>query len=134
MRMFLMPTVVIALTGCVTTTKADADRQNVQLGQTAYVGSMRVQPVAVLEDSRCPKNVRCVWAGQVRLKMLWIKPSGDQLFELTLGEPKLLTDGTITLTSVVPEKADKTQTKFAEYRFSFEFQPGASGLKPTMLD
>ncbi len=124
MRMFLMPTVVIALTGCVTTTKAGADRQNVQLGQTAYVGGMRVQPVAVLEDSRCPKNVRCVWAGQVRLKMLWIKPSGDEPFELTLGEPKLLADDKITLTMVKPEKTTNGQTTSADYRFSFDFGGG----------
>lgn len=124
MRIFLVPMVTIALASCVTTAKGDADRNDVRLGQTTNVNGPRVRPVAALEDSRCPINVRCVWAGQVRLKMLWIKPSGDQPFELTLGEPTPLADGTITLTAVKPEKTTNGQPTSADYRFSFDFHSG----------
>lgn len=124
MRMFLVPMAVIALSACVTTAQADSDSSNVRLGETAYVDGPRVRPVAVLEDSRCPANAQCVWAGRVRLKMLWIRLAGDQEFEMTLGEPKALADGMITLTSVRPEKTTETQTTPADYRFSFEFQTG----------
>src|SRR3546814_1920915 len=48
---------------------------------------------SVLEDSRCPENVMCVWAGQVRLKMRWIRPGGrSQEFEAILGRPMPLAD------------------------------------------
>lgn len=124
MRMFLVPVAVIALSACATTAEADADGSNVQLGQTAYVGGPRVRPVAVLEDSRCPAKAQCVWAGRVRLKMLWVRPAGDQEFELILGEPKPLADGAITLTSVRPEKTTGGQDKTADYRFSFDFEGG----------
>src|SRR3546814_12425747 len=53
------------------------DGSHVAIGQRAYVDGPIVQPVAVIEDSRCPATVRCVWAGQVRVKMLWIRPTGQ---------------------------------------------------------
>src|SRR3546814_2440709 len=49
------------------------DGSDVALCQKAYVDGPLVQPVAVVEDSRCPMNVRCVWAGRVRVKMLWLR-------------------------------------------------------------
>src|SRR3546814_10221521 len=53
-----------------------------------------VQPVEVVEDSRCPMNARCVWAGRVRVKMLWLRGNGEkQSFEVTLGEETQLADG-----------------------------------------
>ena len=124
MRMFLVPIAAIALSACATTADADADGSDVRLGQTAYVNGPRVRPVAVLEDSRCPADAQCVWAGRVRLKMLWLKPAGDQEFELTLGEPKPLADGAITLTSVRPEKVSGRAAEQADYRFSIQFQGG----------
>ena len=36
------------------------------LGGTAAVGEITVRPVELLEDSRCPAQVQCIWAGQVR--------------------------------------------------------------------
>lgn len=40
------------------------------IGQTADLGNgLRVRPLEVLEDSRCPQNARCVWAGRVRLRV-----------------------------------------------------------------
>ncbi len=40
------------------------------IGQTADLGNgLRVRPLEVLEDSRCPQNARCVWAGRLRLRV-----------------------------------------------------------------
>lgn len=124
MRMFLVPMAVMALSACVTTAQADSDNSNVRLGETAYVDGPRVRPVAVLEDSRCPANAQCIWAGRVRLKMLWIRSAGNQEFEMTLGEPKALADGMITLTSVKPEKMSDQPAARADYRFTFTFHNG----------
>ena len=30
---------------------------------------MSVRPIAVVEDSRCPHDVECVWAGRLRLRV-----------------------------------------------------------------
>jgi hypothetical protein len=117
---------ILALSACATTRGAPLpDGSNVALGQKAYVDGPIVQPIAVLEDSRCPMNARCVWAGRVRVKMVWIRGNGEkQPFEVTLGESTPIADGSITLESVRPEKMTNVKLKPADYRFSFRFAGG----------
>jgi hypothetical protein len=115
---------VLLLTACTTATMPQSDGSDVALGQEAMVDGPVVKPIAVIEDSRCPMNARCVWAGRVRLKMLWVRGQGNQEFELTLGESKPLADGSITLTSVRPDKRTDVVLKPADYRFSFSFAGG----------
>ena len=53
------------------------------IGETADLGGgLTVRPLEVIEDSRCPANVTCVWAGRLRLRA---QVSGV-VRELTLGE------------------------------------------------
>lgn len=124
MKNFLTSIAVVALSACVTTGEAESNGSNVRLGQIAYVDGPRIKPVELLEDSRCPTNVQCIWAGRVRLKMLWIKPSGNHEFELISGEPEPLADGAITLTSVMPDTVTDRPIRPEDYRFSFEFKGG----------
>ncbi len=116
----------LLLAACATTAGAPLpDGSEVALGQKAYVDGPLVQPVEVVEDSRCPMNARCVWAGRVRVKMLWIRGNGEkQPFEATLGEPTQLADGKFTLESVRPEKRTDVTIKPSDYRFSFRFAGG----------
>jgi hypothetical protein len=116
----------IALSACATTAAAPLpDGSDVALGERAYVDGPIVQPVEVIEDSRCPMNARCVWAGRVRVKMVWIRGNGEkQPFEATLGEPTHLADGQFTLESVRPEKRTDVALKSSDYRFSFRFAGG----------
>lgn len=120
----LTPLAALALTSCVTTNGTAIDGSDVRLGQTAYVDGPRIKPVEVIEDSRCPYNAQCVWAGRVRLKVLWLRPSGNQEIELTLREPKSIADGALTLTSVRPKKSTDKPIAPGDYRFSFTFAGG----------
>ena len=115
-----------ALSACATIAGAPLpDGSDVALGQKAYVDGPLVQPVEVVEDSRCPMNARCVWAGRVRVKMLWLRGNGEkQPFEVTLGEETQLADGKFTLESVRPEKMTNVTIKPSDYRFSFRFAGG----------
>lgn len=116
-----------ALSACATTSARAplADASDVALGQTAYADGPIIQPVAVLEDSRCPINARCIWAGRVRVQMLWIRGNGEkQPFEVTLGEATPLADGSITLEAVRPDKMTNVELKPQDYRFSFRFAGG----------
>lgn len=116
----------LLLSACATTAREPlSDGSDVALGQKAYVDGPMVEPVEVIEDSRCPTNARCVWAGRVRLKMVWIRGNGErQPFEATLGEPVQLADGQFTLESVRPEKRTDIALKPSDYRFSFRFAGG----------
>ena len=117
----------LTLSACATTGSATPlpDGSDVALGQRAYVDGPIVQPVAILEDSRCPMNARCVWAGRVRVQMLWIRGNGEkQPFEVTLGEATPLADGSITLEAVRPDKMTNVELKPEDYRFAFRFAGG----------
>jgi hypothetical protein len=117
----------LALSACASTSRQTPlrDASDVALGQQAYADGPVIQPVEVIEDSRCPMNARCIWAGRVKVKMLWLRPTGEkQPFEVTLGEATPLADGSITLESVRPEKMTNVTLKPEDYRFSFRFAGG----------
>ena len=124
MKFFLIPFAALAFTGCVTTGGMAKDASNVRLGQTVIVDGPKIRVTRILEDSRCPMNARCIWAGRVKIQALWIRPSGNQPFEVVLGEPTQLADGKITLTSARPDRRTDKKIKPSDYRFSFEFQGG----------
>lgn len=96
------------------------------LGQTVPVDGPRVTPLQVLEDSRCPMNARCVWAGQVRLKVRIESGRGGTL-ELTTGKPAHVADGTLELVQVRPDKvagAGGGAIDPSAYRFGLRFSGG----------
>lgn len=41
----------------------------IPLGQTLSLDGMTIEFIEVLEDSRCPEDVVCVWAGQAKVKV-----------------------------------------------------------------
>jgi hypothetical protein len=80
-RVWLVATVVaLALLGCQHTTEARADDVEFRLndafalagGQDAVIAGdgLRIRFDAVLEDSRCPAQVECVWTGQARIAVI----------------------------------------------------------------
>lgn len=55
-----------------------------EIGQSADLGGgLNVRPLAIIEDSRCPRNVTCLWAGRMRIRAM---VSGVDT-ELELGQP-----------------------------------------------
>ena len=48
----------------------------IALGEAVTAGDVILKFVEVLEDSRCPKDVVCVWAGQARVH---VTVSGDRI-------------------------------------------------------
>lgn len=99
---------------------------NVGFGQRAYVDGPIIEPVKLLEDSRCPQNARCVWAGRLRVQMIWHRGNGEAMpFELTLGEPTHIADGHIEITAAPPAPIlGEEPLKATDYRLSFRFHGG----------
>ena len=120
---------LLSLSACVTNAGTDtplADGNNVPLGRSAYIDGPIIRPVKVIEDSRCPMNARCIWAGTVKIEAIWVRPNGDRTIELELGKPVPLADGGIELTDVSPSRmaGEGRELKPADYRFSFRFMGG----------
>ena len=78
-----------------------------------------VRPLAVVEDSRCPQNARCVWAGRLRLNVA-IEGVGER--EIILGEEAVQTPrGAFQLVAVSPGPwTDWPEGARLAYRFGFK--------------
>lgn len=124
LRMAFPLTALVISVGCTATQAERTGGGPVRLGQTAYYDGPRVRPDRVIEDSRCPVNVRCVWAGRVVLRATVFGGGWTKQVDLTLGDPLAIADGALTLTSVSPEKTTDKHLKMHDYRFAFAFQGG----------
>ena len=59
----------------------------IALGETITIESYQIKFVKVLEDSRCPKNVTCIWAGRAKILVeVWENNEDSVLKELILGQ------------------------------------------------
>lgn len=81
-------------------------------------------PLKVLEDSRCPMNARCIWAGQVRLRIRVHQNAGTRNLEIISGKPLSIAGGKLLLEEVRPGKVTSRNNGSVEptvYRFGFGF-------------
>ena len=80
-----------------------ADQFDLALGQSVDAGrdNLFVTFHEVLEDSRCPQDVVCVWAGRARVVVGVDSGAGDQRYTLTLGEQQAEDTNRITLDGLV---------------------------------
>ncbi|MFT5891354.1 MAG: hypothetical protein ACI9Y7_001455, partial [Dokdonia sp.] len=51
------------------TPSVDTLELKLEIGECQKVNNIKVTFLEVLEDSRCPKGVSCVWAGQAKIKV-----------------------------------------------------------------
>lgn len=88
-----------------------------KLNEKRTIGGTTIEVSKVLEDSRCAKDVQCVWAGQVRIEVKLNTPSGNSTTTLMPG--KFVTTETlkITLEDVTPYPISTRRTEDSEYRF-----------------
>ncbi|MFM2372050.1 MAG: hypothetical protein RIS85_1772 [Pseudomonadota bacterium] len=104
-----------ALTACTVIPTVERSDGFAAIGETTLVGSAKVRPDSVVEDSRCPMNARCVWAGRAVVAATVTRGGKVEQRQFTLGE---VTDG-ITLDSVEPGRMTNTEVTPSDYRFHF---------------
>jgi len=121
----LLPALFLSLSGCATVPPGTDGITRLGIGQTGTVDGPKVTPLAVLEDSRCPINARCVWAGQVRLRIRVTLGAGSREHEIVTGKPLQIADGQLELVEVEPGRvAGEGSAKPLKYRFGFRFAGG----------
>jgi hypothetical protein len=119
----LAPIAAIALSACATAPPMPAG-PSASLGETAYTNGLYVRPIAVVEDSRCPTNVVCIWAGRLVVRSEVRGGSWRRTFDLELGKSQQVADGALTLVAAVPPKVAGSEADPRSYRFTFDFQGG----------
>ena len=123
--LFLAP--LALLSGCVTyrnTGTPDGPAPAIEgtavaLGQPVQVGRLVATPIAIVEDSRCPADARCVWAGRLVVSTRLQGPGWRETPELALGEPYATHATTITLISGRPERQAGSEIAPERYRFAY---------------
>ncbi|NTZ41547.1 hypothetical protein G7A66_00265 [Altererythrobacter sp. SALINAS58] len=113
-----------ALMSCAPAVKTALDKPNageeyVSLQQSFNLGALTVTPLRVLEDSRCPLQTNCVWAGRLIVETLVVGPHWQQTVDLNLGEAQVVDGFAIRLSGVIPEGTTEGEEKPDDYRFAF---------------
>jgi hypothetical protein len=91
-----------------------------RIGQEASGLGVRITPLTILEDSRCPVDVQCIQAGTLRLKAQLVSGLGTATQEFKLGQAVTTESETITLIQVGPAPISTLKPTLADYVFQFE--------------
>jgi hypothetical protein len=118
--------------GCVGAERPAAPTSaTVPVGRTAVLGPLRITPMSVVEDSRCPSAVVCVQAGAVRIATR-IEVRGDRRTEtLELDTPVEAGAGCLRLAAVEPYPVQPGSVAPADYRLTYRVED--CGLTETSL-
>ena len=91
----------------------------VALNQPVQVGTLIATPKEVIEDSRCPENARCVWAGRLVVSTRIDGAGWRETVPLTLGQTHTTHGTAITLVAGHPEARADRQVEPLDYRFGY---------------
>ena len=120
MKYLALLAALLALSSCVTYHTRDDGIARARIGETIAVSGHQITPLQMLEDSRCPQGVVCVWAGQVRISATIRTDAGSEMRELTLNQPIEVTGGQLTMVEVYPDPRKDRTVYPEEYRFGFK--------------
>lgn len=96
------------------------------INEGASALGVTITPLEVLEDSRCPADVQCVWAGRVRVRATLETASGKNE-QIIISNTPVMTDAKkITLVRIEPEARANTEEQPSAYRFYFEIKEQGS--------
>jgi hypothetical protein len=101
------------------------DQIQLRAGQqkTMANGRVKIKFISVTEDSRCPADVNCVWAGNARVKIRVIVRGGEtRVFEINTntGAKGDQADAyRVQLESLTPAKKSNRNIRQRDYRATF---------------
>ena len=104
---------------------ATSTKVTTYLGGTTTGLNVSVSPQAVVSDSRCPKEVTCIWAGTVEVRTVLSTAVSHGEHILTLGQPQPFGEYNVTLIEVSPTKTEDAVPE-SSYRFTFEIEESKS--------
>lgn len=115
MKKLIIITAIMLFTAMATLAK-DPERFSVVIGaqKVTTTGKITVKFLEILEDSRCPPNVTCIWAGNAKIKISVKKgKKAAKTFELnsTLDSKTILFEGyDITFVDLKPMAGEDPKT------------------------
>jgi hypothetical protein len=121
MRVVFTVLAFILFAGVWTATEAQsAQRVAVKINHESAVRrtGLKIKFIDLVEDSRCPKDVECVWAGNAKIKVRVSKNGRSKVIELNSNSKTA--DNTfagyeLTLTKLTPERHSNVKINGKEY-------------------
>lgn len=84
---------------------------------------LTVEFVSVLEDSRCPSDVTCVWAGEVKVQLSTRFDAAEAvLHEVKAGQPATVGDLQLGIVRVQPERISTRELSPEQYRVTLKVE------------
>ena len=100
------------------------------IGNASRMSSRTITPLEIVEDSRCPANVRCIQAGTVRLRVRLQERRKSRELVIGLEQPARLQTGWLYLAAVCPVRVVSDALTPHDYRFTFAIS--ASAVAPNV--
>ena len=108
--------------GCATLGSTGGDRTaELRIGQTTEFGGHKVTVLKLVEDSRCPVEVNCVWAGRVKITLGIDRRDGTNVRELGSDAPIQALGGTLELLRTQPDRRADRNIAPGDYRFTIRY-------------
>lgn len=103
-------------------TKPTSATVSAKLNQSASALGLKILPLELLEDSRCPVDVQCIQAGTVRIRANVTSAGNETSMMLQLGKSVTTKTEEIMLIDVQPTKLSTQTTPANQYMFIFSIQ------------
>lgn len=126
--LLLTATLAACQSAGVPTARAASLNQEIKLAPTERVvfapQGLHVEFVRVVEDSRCPSDATCVWAGEVKVQLrTWINTAEAVQHEITAGQHASVGEYRLVVVRVQPERISTRQIAPEEYRVTLKVAP-----------
>ena len=106
-----------------------------KLGASKTINGVTITPLSIVEDSRCPADARCFWAGRIVVSTKLSSGSLISTEEMEVGAEKKFGGKLITLTSATPYPGElgPRPIKPEEYRFEYAVtdKPASFPVQPS---
>lgn len=116
---------------------ATGKQVRLRVGQRAHVGSLTLEFLSVVQDSRCPVNVQCITAGNAKVQIRIKDDKGEWITaELnTTTQPISVVHGgqEIRLLEILPKPREGATPKQSDYIASFSIGTPSSTPTPTPM-
>jgi len=90
------------------------------VGQTGKLGDLNITLNKIVQDSRCPTDVQCIWAGLVETEVTIGGFTKLETIKISSGKTPVLFDGYhISISSVTPSAKSGEKISTDEYKVTF---------------